>query len=64
MADNYRQKVLSLREALQREDARPNVVEAVRGLLDAIILQPVWEPANCLGVLVQGNLAAMLTAGP
>jgi hypothetical protein len=61
MADIYRQKVLSLREALQQEDARPKAVEAVRGLLDAIILQPEGEPANRLGITVQGNLAAMLT---
>jgi site-specific DNA recombinase len=61
MADIYRQKVVGLREALEQEDARPKAAEAVRGLLDVIILKPEGEPANRLGILVQGNLAAMLT---
>ncbi len=58
MAEIYRQKVMNLRAALEQEDARPRAVEALRGLLEAIILKP---EGNRLGITVQGNLAAMLT---
>ncbi len=57
MAEIYRQKVMNLRAALEQEDARPRAVEALRGLLEAIIFKP---EGNRLGITVQGNLAAML----
>ena len=46
MAGLYRQKVLALREALAHEDARPQAVEALRGLLDAILLKPEEGAGN------------------
>lgn len=59
MARLYRQKVMALREALEREDARPQASEALRELLEAIVLTPEPE-RHRLGISVQGNLAAML----
>jgi site-specific DNA recombinase len=57
MAEIYQRKVVGLVEALQSEDSRPEAREAVRGLLDEIVLEP---KAGEVGILVKGNLAAML----
>jgi site-specific DNA recombinase len=40
MADLYRAKVESLASALQREDARLEASEMLRGLIDSIVLTP------------------------
>jgi site-specific DNA recombinase len=58
MADLYRTKVLNVREALEQEDARPTAADALRGLIDAIMLKPADD--GRLGIFVEGNLAAML----
>ena len=58
MADLYRTKVLNLRGALEHEDARPAAADALRGLIDAIVLKPADD--GRLGIFVEGNLAAML----
>ena len=59
MADLYRTKVQQLAEALQREDARTEASEMLRGLIDAIVLIP---EKGQLRIELRGNLAAMLTA--
>jgi site-specific DNA recombinase len=59
MADLYRTKVQQLAEALQREDARTEASEMLRGLIDAIVLTP---EKGQLRIELRGNLAAMLTA--
>ena len=38
MADLYRQKVTTLAEALERSETRTEATEALRGLIDAIVL--------------------------
>src|SRR3989449_1044039 len=59
MADLYRTKVEELAAALQREDARTEASETLRGLIDAIVLMP---EKGQLRIELRGNLAAMLTA--
>ena len=59
MADLYRSKVEELAAALQREDARLEASEMLRGLIDSIVLMP---DEGQLRIELKGNLAAMLTA--
>ena len=59
MADLYRSKVEELASALQREDARLEASEMLRGLIDSIVLMP---DEGQLRIELRGNLAAMLTA--
>jgi DNA invertase Pin-like site-specific DNA recombinase len=59
MADLYRQRVTTLAQALERSDTRTEAIEALRGLIDAIILTP--EEGE-LKIELKGNLAAMLSA--
>jgi site-specific DNA recombinase len=59
MADVYRDKVTRLCEALQEEASRAGAVDAIRGLVDAIVLEPDGDQ---LKVLLKGNLAGMLGA--
>ena len=59
MADLYRTKVQQLAKALEREDARSEASEMLRGLIDAIVLIP---EKGQLRIELRGNLAAMLTA--
>ena len=59
MADLYRSKVEELAAALQRDDARLEASESLRGLIDSIVLTPRGDQ---LGIELKGNLAAMLTA--
>jgi hypothetical protein len=40
MADLYREKVTKLAEALEHPDTRTEAAEAIRGLIDAIVLTP------------------------
>jgi hypothetical protein len=44
-------------EGLQHEESRPEAAEALRGLVDAIVLTP---EAGELKIELKGNLAAML----
>ena len=59
MADVYRDKVTGLCEALEREDSRLAVTTAIRGLIEAILLEPDGEQ---LKITLKGNLAGMLSA--
>ncbi|MBI3491814.1 MAG: recombinase family protein [Acidobacteria bacterium] len=59
MGDLYREKVTQLAHGLQHEESRTQAAEALRGLIDAIVLNPEGET---LGIELQGNLAAMLKA--
>ena len=56
MAELYRQKVTTLAQALEHPETRTEASEALRGLIDAIVLTP-----NCK-IELKGNLAAMLGA--
>jgi len=57
MADLYRTKVEHLAEALQSDASRVEASDALRGLIDSIVL----TPANGqLRIELRGNLAAML----
>ena len=59
MAELYRQKVTTLAQALQEPETRVEATDALRGLIDAIILTP---SAGELRIDLKGNLAAMLSA--
>src|SRR5262245_37111378 len=59
MADLYRQKVTTLAQALEQPETRTEATEALRGLVDAIILTPADSE---LRIELKGNLAAMLSA--
>jgi site-specific DNA recombinase len=59
MADLYRQKVTALAEALEHPETRTEASEALRGLIDAIVLTPNQGE---LKIELKGNLAAMLGA--
>ena len=59
MADLYRQKVTTLAQALERPETRVEATEALRGLIDAIILTP---SDGELRIELKGKLAAMLSA--
>ena len=59
MADLYREKVTQLARGLEHEESRTAAAEALRGLIDAIVLTP---QEGELKIELQGNLAAMLKA--
>jgi site-specific DNA recombinase len=59
MAELYRTKVQQLANALEREDARTEASDMLRGLIDSIVLMP---ENGQLRIELRGNLAAMLTA--
>ena len=59
MADLYRHKVKALAQALEHSETRTEASEALRGLIDAIILTPT---EGDLRIELKGNLAAMLGA--
>jgi hypothetical protein len=61
MARIYRTKVTELAEALQQPERRLEATEALRGLVDAIVLTPNRSKEE-LGIELRGNLAAMLGA--
>ena len=61
MADLYRQKVTALAEALEHPEIPTEASEALRGLIDAIVLTP---DQGELQIELKGNLAAMLGAAP
>ena len=60
MADLYRQNVTTLAQALEQPETRVEATEALRGLIDVIILTPTDGE---LRIELKGNLAAMLSAG-
>src|SRR3954462_6267585 len=59
MAELYRQKVSALAQALEHPETRTEASEALRGLIDAIVLTPNLGE---LQIELKGNLAAMLGA--
>src|SRR3954467_8590007 len=59
MAGLYRQKVTALAEALKHPETRTEASEALRGLIDAIVMTPA---DGALRIELKGNLAAMLGA--
>jgi hypothetical protein len=59
MADLYCQKVTSVAQALEHPETRTEASEALRGLIDAIVLTPNQGE---LQIELKGNLAAMLGA--
>ena len=59
MAELYRQKVTTLAQALEHPETRTEASEALRGLIDAIVLTP---DQGRLQIELKGNLAAMLSA--
>ena len=59
MAGLYRQKVTALAQALEHPETRTEASEALRGLIDAIVLTPNQGE---LQIELKGNLAAMLGA--
>jgi site-specific DNA recombinase len=59
MADVYREKVGSLCSALQTEQGRTSAVEAIRALIDTIVLEPEGDE---LKITLKGDLAGMLSA--
>ena len=61
MARIYRAKVTELAKALQEPDSRCEATEALRGLVDAIVLTPD-QAGEELQIELRGNLAAMLGA--
>ena len=61
MARIYRTKVTELARALQEPETRSEATEALRGLVDAIVLTPD-QASEALQIELRGNLAAMLGA--
>ena len=59
MADLYREKVTQLARGLEDAESRTAAADALRGLIDAIVLTP---HGGELKIELQGNLAAMLRA--
>jgi site-specific DNA recombinase len=59
MADVYREKVGSLCLALESEESRVSAVEAIRALIEAVILEPDGDQ---LKITLKGDLAGMLSA--
>ena len=59
MADVYREKVGSLRLALEGEESRTGAVQAIRALIEAIVLEPDGDK---LKITLKGDLAGMLSA--
>jgi hypothetical protein len=59
LADVYREKVGSLCSALESEESRTGAVDALRALIETILLEPDGDE---LKILLKGDLAAMLNA--
>jgi site-specific DNA recombinase len=59
MADVYREKVGSLCLALESEESRTGAREAIRALIEAILLEPDGDK---LKITLRGDLAGMLSA--
>ena len=59
MADVYREKVGSLCSALESEESRMGAVDAIRALVETIVLEPDGDQ---LKITLKGDLAGMLSA--
>ncbi len=59
MADVYREKVGNLCRALESEQSRASAAEAIRALIEAIVLEPDGDRLN---ITLKGDLAGMLRA--
>jgi site-specific DNA recombinase len=59
MSDIYREKVGSLCLALENEESRTGAIEAIRALIEAILLEP---DGDHLKITLKGDLAGMLSA--
>jgi len=59
MADVYREKVGSLCLALESEESRTGAADAIRALVEAILLEPDGDQ---LKITLKGDLAGMLSA--
>jgi site-specific DNA recombinase len=59
MADVYREKVASLCRGLESEENRTGAVEAIRALIETIVLEPDGDQ---LKITLKGDLAGMLSA--
>jgi hypothetical protein len=59
MSDVYRDKVGSLCLALENEESRTGAADAIRALVEAIVLEPDGER---LKITLKGDLAGMLSA--
>ena len=59
MADVYREKVGNLCSALENEESRTGAVEAIRALIETILLEPDGDK---LKITLKGDLARMLSA--
>jgi len=59
MSDVYREKVGSLCLALEGEESRTGAREAIRALIEGILLEPDGER---LKITLKGDLAGMLSA--
>jgi site-specific DNA recombinase len=59
MADVYREKVGSLCSALESEESRTGAVDAIRALIETIVLEPDGDQ---LKITLKGDLAGMLSA--
>ena len=74
MAELYRQRVTALAQALEHPETRTEAADALRGLIDAIVLTPdhgqpmsrdgegMSSSEAVLRIELKGNLAAMLGA--
>ena len=59
MSDVYREKVGSLCLALESEESRTGAADAIRALVEAIVLEPDGDQ---LKITLKGDLAGMLSA--
>ena len=59
MSDVYREKVGSLCLALENEESRTAAADAIRALVEAIVLEPDGDQ---LKITLKGDLAGMLRA--
>ncbi len=59
MADVYREKVRNLCLALESEESRTGAREAIRALIEAILLEPDGDRLN---ITLKGDLAGLLSA--
>jgi site-specific DNA recombinase len=62
MADVYRDQVAQLGRVLQDEGSRSEASEAIRQLVEAIVLEPDDAKPNKLKVTLKGDLAGILAA--
>src|SRR5262249_34997164 len=62
LPDLYRKKVAKLRQVLNDESTRPQVVEIIRSLIDRIEIYPRSERGHC-DVLLVGALAQIIAFG-